>query len=170
MTFLEFLGHFRGRAECGKRNMLTTFSHNPFQPPHFSVSHGMCPNIWDFNEIKSKRTQNPLKNTRKTTNGCFPPLQPPCCTAGMGIQGGLVVMWGGCPGPCSRPHTRAALLALWCHVATLLGCSGGVWCEHLPLPPRPATRSHNKEYSYDCPLPTPRASWYPQSFYKVGNQ
>lgn len=57
--------------------MLTTFSHNPFQPPHFSVSHGTCPNIWDFNEIKSKRTQNTLKNTRKNTNGRYPSSPAP---------------------------------------------------------------------------------------------
>lgn len=57
--------------------MLTTFSHNPFQPPHFSVSHGTYPNIWDFNEIKSKQTQNPLKNTRKNTNGSYPSSPAP---------------------------------------------------------------------------------------------
>lgn len=85
---------------------MTTFSHNPFQPPHFSVSHGTCPNIWDFNKIKSKRILTPLKNTRKLTNSRFPPLRLPCRVAGMGVQGGLVVMWGGC-------HARAALLALW---------------------------------------------------------
>lgn len=133
--------------------MLTTFSHNPFQPPHFSVSHGTRPNIWDFNEIKSKRTQNPLKNTRKATNGCFTPLQPPCRMAEMGVQGGLVVTRGGCSGPCSWPYTGAALPAPWRHVATLLGCSGGVWCEHLPLPPQPATAIRGTYTTVLCPHP-----------------
>lgn len=100
----------------------------------------------------------------------IPPFQPLCHMAGMGVQGGLVVTWGACPGPRSQPHTRAALLALWCHVATLLGCLGGVWCEHLPPPPQCATRSHDKECLYHHPLPTPRATWHPQSFCKGGNQ
>jgi len=117
-------------------------------------------------KLKASGPKTPRKIQEKTQMA-LSLLSSPC--AGMGIQGVLVAMRGGCPGPCSRPHSGAALLALWHCVPTLLGCLGGVCCEHLPLPPQPATRSRGKGCLYDCPLPTARATWHPQSFYMGGN-
>lgn len=87
--------------------MLTTFSHKPFQPPHFSVSSGMSPTIWDFNVIKSNWAQKTLKNTRKVTNVQSSPNHPP---SHMGWDAKSIWWWCGVavPIPTTTPHQVAA--------------------------------------------------------------
>lgn len=109
--FWSFQGTLKEAWRVG-RGMLTTFSHKPFQPPHFSVSSGMSPNIWDFNVIKSNWTQKTLKNIRKATNGHSPPIHPP---SHVGWDAESIWWWRG---------VAVSILTTTPHrVAALVGCA-----------------------------------------------
>lgn len=106
--FWSFQGTLKEAWRVG-RGMLTTFSHKPFQPPHFSVSSGMSPNIWDFNVIKSNWTQKTLKNIREATNGHSPPIHPP---SHVGWDAESIWWWRGVAVSIltTTPHRVAALV------------------------------------------------------------
>lgn len=105
--FWSFQGTLKEARRVG-RGMLTTFSHKPFQPPHFSVCSGMSPNIWDFNVIKSNWTQKNPEEHQKSHKRSFP-SHPSPKPRGMGCREHMVVAWGGClyphhhPTPSGRP-------------------------------------------------------------------
>lgn len=142
--------------------MLTTFSHNPFQPPHFSVSHGTCPNIWDFNEIKSKRTQIPLKNTTNHTQISVSFLSSPH-TKRLGWISKEVWWWSREAALALAPSPTPGHLS-WSHGTAWPPCLGdhGMFGESIfhslrGLPPGPVIRT-----IYVTVLPTPRTVWHPQ--------